>query len=756
MLSRWSRVVASTLVAVILAGIAPGVLPADDDEVRKKFWEGIKAFDGGDAAAARQSFEEGLAQNPSPDLVAALRDEVGERRLAKMYAAGGDIRATAMKILKMARGVYDKVKHDPNEIDAVVSKLDAPSFDDWWVASNKLISIGQYATPNLVAVLGNEQNDNWRAKAIVTLEKMGNQAVLPLVAAMSAGNPLIRKNAAMTLGTIGDARALPALRRAIEDPAETGEVKSSAAEAIAKICKSDPNSVPSSKELYVELADRFYHEEAAVMGGVYPDPLVFSWDGNANRLVLTEVPGWALNEHLAIQAGHAALALDQHDYRAYPVLISAYYQLAIEAKTALDVAEKALAAGNGTQEDVDKAKAAMAEAEKGKLFGPMSGKENMYAALAKALREKNGAVAEAIIHDLAPYVSEEDLPKAQGEPQACVGTPLIQALIDDDTRVRYAAAIAIAGLNPTSDFLGAAQVARNLADAVSQQGTWLVLVADQDPEVRNRMRAILSKLNCHVIEAEGPMDALRRAKAFPSADLIILGAKSIGHIVFGVKKFSEEGNYTESVYDGLKADLRTQRIPIFLLADDGDPEKATFMNKVEAVLSRTPDEAGVKAALVGVFETEEMKKSAKSRAEATAQRAAEALAKLNPRTTSIPVVAAVPSLVEALTGRTDHIGIPATNALGRIADPSSIGALVRAYSDRDRSKEFRIACATNAGRVFKATGEAPSREVYLALKAAVMSEPDIDLAHAAASALGWSDLSDEQRRELFEARRLVR
>ncbi len=755
MLSRWTRLLASALVAVILAGIAPSVLSADDEEIRKKFWEGIKAYNGGDFAAARTNFEEALAQGPSPDLAAALRDEVGEKCLAEMYAQGGEMRDTAMKILKMAKGVYDKVKHSPDEIDGVVSKLDAPGFDDWWVASNKVISIGQYAAPNLVAVLGNQQNDNWRAKAIVTLEKMGDQAVLPLAAAMSSPNPLVRKNAAMTLGTIGDGRALPALRRAVEDPAETGEVKSSAAEAIAKISKANPNCCPSSKELYVELAERFYQDDPTVMGGAYPDPLVFSMNGD--KLALAEVPGWALNESLAIQAGHAALALDQHYYRAYPVLISAYYQLSIEAKTALDVAEKALAAGEGGQEDVDKAKAALGEAEKGKLFGPMSGKANMYAALTKALKEKNGAVGEAIINDLAPYVSEDDLPQAQCGPQACIGTPLIQALIDDDTRVRYAAAIAIAALNPTSDFLGAGQVARNLADAVSQQGVWLVLVADQDPEVRNRMRAILSKLNCHVIDADGPMDALKRAKAFPSADLIVLGAKAISHIVFGVPKFSEPGtNYTESVYDGLKADLRTKGIPIFLLADDADPEKGAFADKVQAILSRTPDEAGVKAALVAVFETEEMKKSSKSRAEAVAQRSAEMLAKLNPRGTSVPVCTAVPSLCEALTGRTDLVGIPSANALGRIGDPCSIGALVRAYSDRDRSKEFRIACAMGAGKVFKATGEAPSCEVYLALKAAVMTEGDVDIARAAAAALGWSDLSDEQRRELFEARRLVR
>jgi len=292
---------------------------------------------------------------------------------------------------------------------------------------------------------------------------------------------------------------------------------------------------------------------------------------------------------------------------------------------------------------------------------------------------------------------------------------------------------------------------------VGERGIWQVIVADPSPEVRNSMTAILRRLNCNVTTLESPMEAMKRAKGFPGADLIVLGSKSISHIVFGVPKFSEPGtNYTESVYDSLKQDLRTKDTPIWLLADDADPEKAAFADKVQAVLSRTPDEPGVKAALVAVFGTDEMKKSAKARAEEVAQKAAETLASLDPRMTSIPVGVAVPALCEALVGRQDAVRIPAATALGRIGNPMGIAPLVQAYGDKGASKEFRIAAATAAARIFQASGEAPSSEVYLALKRAVMTEPDVDIARAAAAALGWSDLSAEQRRDLFQARRLVK
>ncbi len=67
-----------------------------------------------------------------------------------------------------------------------------------------------------------------RMAAAASLAALGQAALAPLLSALEDPDPRLRMWAAYTLGTIGDARAVPALMQALED-ADPGAAKWAAA-----------------------------------------------------------------------------------------------------------------------------------------------------------------------------------------------------------------------------------------------------------------------------------------------------------------------------------------------------------------------------------------------------------------------------------------------------------------------------------------------------------------------------------------------
>jgi hypothetical protein len=98
------------------------------------------------------------------------------------------------------------------------------------------------------------------------------------------------------------------------------------------------------------------------------------------------------------------------------------------------------------------------------VYATTAGPEYLHQALARAVNDRNAAVALGAVEALATTAGERSLMYTLGPAQ-----PLLQALAFPDRAVRYSAAIAIANAGPRQPFPESGVVVQNLADALAAQ-----------------------------------------------------------------------------------------------------------------------------------------------------------------------------------------------------------------------------------------------------------------------------------------------
>jgi HEAT repeat protein len=102
------------------------------------------------------------------------------------------------------------------------------------LVASTLAALGQNSGYDLAMAGAAATDPLVRGVAIITLGYIGNHKALPhLTAALENGNKALRLLAAEALGRLGDAKALPSLYKALDDPSET--VRTAANQSITKI-----------------------------------------------------------------------------------------------------------------------------------------------------------------------------------------------------------------------------------------------------------------------------------------------------------------------------------------------------------------------------------------------------------------------------------------------------------------------------------------------------------------------------------------
>lgn len=767
----WSvRSITAGLVLALAFGLVlnSAAIAQDENQVKDLFRQGITAFDEGKYPDAYTAFESALRLNPSNDLILYLRDEAGDARLHDMMVQGGDLAQTAMRIMELAKGAYDRVRRSPEEVAGFVKKLESNSFDERWEGILNLCQVGQLACPPLIDLLKDQTSDELRTNAIVTLTRLGDDAVLPLIETLDSTAAFQRQNAAIVLGNIKDWRGAAALKRVIEDGNQPPEVKKYASEALWKITGTGEETWASAKDLYFQLAEKFYLSHPSVVRKYYQDYLVWKWDAKEDKLGYREVPAFQLNERLAIEACYDAIALDATYEPVWPLLSCSYLAMHAEG----NIAQKSLAnevkAGMSTQESLDKLTADLKDLGRAGAFGPLVGKQNLYKALERSLTDDKPLVAVAAIQALRNAAQGEDLPPGVGGDTGAVdvsadsghfGYPLVRALMHGDKRVRYAAAEALLKINPRNPFLGSGRVVPVLAETLQELRVRTILIVEPDSDLRNRLREEVTKLGYYPIEAATAQEGIQKAKGFPAEDLIIIDYKTAGRVVFSASAVNLK--VTETVFDTLKADARTKGIPVMILAANEEVEgaKAVFKEQAAGYLGKSagyltaPEDAQtLKAALEGLFSSPEHQADAKAQAEDLVIQAANALANLDATNPVFDRVEAVEALVGNISNRPDNIKIAALRALGQIGDPAALEPVARVFESADNAKDVRVAAGLAAGGIFKISHAVAADAVFQVFKAGLLNE-DVDLSNSAATALGNAALTPEQSRDLVESRR---
>jgi HEAT repeat protein len=761
-----------------------------NDEIKGLFREGYDLYQRGHYQEAYQKIEKALEREPSSDLALYLRNELGVHVLQKMVREAWEtndeakkkLGDTALRLLKLSAPVLERVRKDPAVIQGYIDGLKKREFDAVWGSIHHLVNIGPWAIPYLVNkdVLGNEREDDFRTNAIICLVQMRDDSVWPLIEALGSPNALLRQNAALVLGHLRDERATAALKWAVENPNEIPEVKYRAAESVLKITGAKKaEDLKSAKEYYYLLAEKYYYSLPSVIRTFGFDWVLWRWDEKSDTLLMREVPPYALNELVAEEACIDGLAIDAEFSPLWGLLGCVHAAQLVENALALSGAEDKKKLDLMTDDELKKITGQVVTFERAQVLANLVGRRNLYRSLDRSLDDGTALVSVALIESLRGMVKFEELPPVGAgaaaakeaietgkEPprprESYPAYPLIKALTDKDKRVRYAAAGVLLDLNPPEKYLGVDAVLVNLVDAVGELGARVVLVI-HDLRNNDDRRAIadlekkLISLGCFPVVATSPREGVVKAKSFPSPDLVVIQSK-MGREVFFDVELPNKKTITESAWESLRDDVRTRAVPKYILCeDDADLAKAKEIYEDKVWYVKKPvDRMELKNQLDKTFATPEAQKDSKGRAEDLAQKAAEALARLDPFNTIYSFREAVPALITNLDPkhqRPDAIRIPCVVALGHYGDARALDVLAKTVDEKANDKAVRIASAKALSEIFRQTALAPSTELYDIIKKNLVDGElgvEVNLGEGA----GNSAVTNKQRFELQLHRRL--
>lgn len=312
------------------------------------------------------------------------------------------------------------------------------------IAIQRLRDAGEYAVPFLldamVETMREPAGKNELAGMIEALPQIGQLAIRPLAAALQTNNEPLKAEIIRALGQIGYPQALPYLKYVAETD-KSAELRALASESVRRI---DPRAVSTpAAALFFQLAEKHYYgnESLNPQEGV-PIANIWFWDAAANRLARVEVARAYFHELMCMRCCEWSLKAQEQFGVAIGLWLAAFF--------------KAEAAGIPMPEYFGESHA------KALVYATTAGPEYLHQALARAVNDRNAAVALGAVEALATTAGERSLMYTLGPSQ-----PLLQSLAFPDRAVRYSAAIAIANAGPRQPFPESGVVVQNLAEALT-------------------------------------------------------------------------------------------------------------------------------------------------------------------------------------------------------------------------------------------------------------------------------------------------
>jgi CheY-like chemotaxis protein len=341
--------------------------------------------------------------------------------------------------------------------------------------------------------------------------------------------------------------------------------------------------------------------------------------------------------------------------------------------------------------------------------------------------------------------------EAKGSSGGGGGESICAALVYGDKRVRYAAAIALAKLNPPQPFANSEKVMEDLSDALNETGQRVILVVEREPDARNRIVGLLRERGYMTFGVDNGNEGLIRAKSFPGEDLIIVSSE-----------LNREGKGSDPVefqfIDSLRDDYRTKTIPVMVLAPrNRDKDMQELVDEKRAVDVITPDIDGaiLNEKVKKVFSGPDYQADEKARNDQIAKDAAMAIASIHGATV-FDLGAVSKSLSGCLARADDSVRIAAMKAIaaaGPKAKNDCLEPLLTVFKTKENSVDVREAAAVAIGECMKGSPLDAAADVFKTLKAAT-NEEDERIWKAAGTALGKAQLSGEAARQLLEEQRI--
>ena len=576
-----------TVAAILLIGSAVIGTGLAQEQTLEQNWNDFLHY----TTIGRLDLAKGCAQaivQGKPDAVALLAlnqaNPQGYDLAMKVVETSRDAELVALAKQLVAiidRGRFER-RSDPVVIVEEIKRLDT-TMRGKMMAIKRLKDAGEYAVPFMLDVMADPARKA-DPNLIEALPQIGRPAIRPLVAALQTDNSAVKGEIIKALGKIGYTQSLPYLRYVVEKDAST-ELRELASQNI-RLIDAKALDVPAAS-LFFQLAEKYYyHDESLAPQEGAPIANVWFWDKKAGRLARSEVAPSYFHELMSMRCCEWALKADAGYGQAIGLWLAAFY------------AAEASGVAMPNYFDENHANAL--------VYATTAGPEYLHQALARALKDKNAAVALGVAEALAVNAGEKSLMYAMGS-----GQPLLQALSFPNKAVRYTAAIAIGNAGPREPFNESRLVVQNLSAALAEtapaaepnapQGeSWTAQMADS---YANRAAAALLKVAVSrnpVIDLSLGQSALINATKDSRTEIQMMATQTLAYL-----GSPDAQRAIASAAMNQTADLSIRIAAFHCLADSakmhGNLLADLTVNEIYKLISSNETQAELRAAAAGAY-----------------------------------------------------------------------------------------------------------------------------------------------------------
>jgi hypothetical protein len=306
-------------------------------------------------------------------------------------------------------------------------------------AVERLQNAGEYAVRYMLEELQQQTDQQKKSHLIWALPQIGKDAIRPLAAALRVEDTGIKAEIIKALGEIGYPQGLAYLKYIVEN-SDSSELISLAEDSMKKI---DPAALNvSAASLFYMLGENYYYHTDSLKPKQDADfANIWFWDKEKHRLYREKVDRNYFYELMSMRSCEWVLKADPEFGKAIGLWTAAFFKA--------ESSEIPMPDYFGENHP------------NAYVYATTAGPEYLNQALARAIKDENSYVALSAVQALADVAGEQTMFTEVGP-----GESLANALSYKDKAVRYSAAIAIAGVSPSTSFAESERVVKNLGQAV--------------------------------------------------------------------------------------------------------------------------------------------------------------------------------------------------------------------------------------------------------------------------------------------------
>ncbi len=685
-----------------------------------------------------------FARGMTPETALAVIRKVGYEPFDNLIKQGGGFRRIALNTSALARKAKFREITDPEAIRQAVNDFLGEDVEKMSRAGRLLKhSIGEFSVPYLLEAWSKTGDYGVKVQIQVCLGSLGPRAVPPIITALDTDDAVLRATLIEVLSRHGDWRAAAKLRELAENAHLTRETRNAAMNACDKIVRKHTGlaaSKYSASELYTMIAEDYLANRSKSVRNVIPRYYLneggrfLVWSKHDGTLVAAEVPRFAYNYEMAIRMAARAVELDPANQSALDVLVCARLAEVIGGRIILDY-DDAMNNDLLTEMERNEISAALEDARAKRPQAVALGLRSLCGALRLALKYHLDEAAVECMNAIArvPAAAYRDFIPATEEEindEQKYGDALTLALTVGSRRVRYRAAITLARIAASRQFINMKLVPELLLKAMKETGATRVLVVHPNAEACNTLRLSLNALGYDTIAVKDINEGIARATDFPAPDIII----AHNELELG----------TDHLIVTLRDNRSTAETPIMIVstAESLEPDKLRFSYpNVKGFIIDPADQKTLERQL-SAFKAPCSWEARQN--QTTVQDAAEVLASLDPSRTTINLLPHVDGLIALAQGKRDLAArVSAMVALGNWRCGSALKPAGVILADTTSPKDLRVAAAHAIGRILM-DGKEVDEETFGILLAALKSRAAA-VSAAAGRALASAPRSAEQR-----------